>query len=226
MSNKVMASLGLAFFMLLSGCQTIDQKVGNPLPTDEEWDPTIVEAGEVTRDKGSLFSSSHSMTLFQDRRAYRVGDILTVTLNEETNASKNADTSTGKSTDVTVDAPSIGGSVIDKLSASLTAARSFSGEATSNQRNSLEGSITVTVSKVMGNGILEIRGEKWLRLNQGSEFIRLTGLVRVDDINESNEVSSQRIANAEIAYAGRGTLADSNNKGWFHRFLDSPFFPF
>lgn len=213
--------------MLASGCQTIDQTVGNPHPSDQEWDPTLVEANEIKREKGSLFGSSHSMSLFQDRRAYRVGDVLTVTLREETNASKSSDTSSGKSSDLAINAPVFGnGSPISALSANMSADRNFNGEAQSNQNNSLSGSITVTVSKVMANGILEIKGEKWLKLNQGDEFIRLKGLVRVDDIDEMNRVSSQRIANAEIAYAGRGTLADSNSKGWFLRIFDSPLFPF
>lgn len=226
MTKRLMASLGLAFFMLVSGCASYDKTMGNPTRGDVEWDATVVEPGEVERESGSLFSRSQSMTLFQDRRAYRVGDILTVTLQEETNASKNSDTSTGKSSEVSVSAPSLGGSVIDSLAATLSADRKFDGEAASNQRNSLEGSITVTVARVMGNGVLEIRGEKWLKLNQGDEYIRLKGLVRVDDINEKNEISSQRIANAEIAYAGRGTLSDSNSKGWLGRLFDSPLFPF
>lgn len=225
--SKIMASVGLAFLMLVSGCQTFDQTVGNPLPSDKEWDPTVVEASEIKREKGSLFAASNSMSLFQDRRAYRVGDILTVTLKEETNASKSSDTSTGKSSDVAVEAPVFGaGSPIRALSANMSAARNFNGEAQSNQQNSLKGSITVTVSRVMANGVLEIKGEKWLKLNQGDEFIRLKGLVRVDDIDEMNRISSQRIANAEIAYSGRGSLSDSNSKGWFLKIFDSPLFPF
>lgn len=78
----------------------------------------------------------------------------------------------------------------------------------------------------MANGILRIKGEKWLRLNQGDEYIRLRGLVRVDDIDESNRVSSQRIANAQITYAGRGSLAEANQPGWLSRFFQSPLFPF
>lgn len=226
MTKRIMASLGLAFFMLISGCATYDKAVGNPHPSDEEWDATVVQPGEAKRESGSLYSRSQSMTLFQDRRAYRVGDILTVTLQEETNASKKSDTSTGKSSGVSVSAPNVGGTVVDSLAATLSAERNFDGEAASNQNNSLEGSITVTVSRVMGNGVLEIRGEKWLTLNQGDEYIRLKGLVRVDDIDEKNRVSSQRIANAEIAYAGRGTLSDANSKGWLGRIFDSPLFPF
>jgi flagellar L-ring protein precursor FlgH len=89
----------------------------------------------------------------------------------------------------------------------------------------LRGSIAVTVHRVLPNGTLLVKGEKNLRLNQGEEFIRLTGLVRVDDINRFNQVSSQNIANANISYAGRGLLNDSNSAGWLTRFFTSPIFP-
>ena len=90
----------------------------------------------------------------------------------------------------------------------------------------MKGAITVTVHEVLPNGVLRISGEKWLRLNQGDEFIRLTGIVRVDDISRSNQVSSQRIADARITYAGRGALADSNAAGWLTQFFNSPWIPF
>ncbi|MGR5471004.1 flagellar basal body L-ring protein FlgH, partial [Vibrio astriarenae] len=83
---------------------------------------------------------------------------------------------------------------IDELGVSIDGSRNFDGSASSSQGNKLQGAITVTVHEVLPNGVLRISGEKWLRLNQGDEFIRLTGIVRVDDINRSNQVSSQRIA--------------------------------
>ena len=79
--------------------------------------------------------------------------------------------------------------------------------------------------RVLPNGTLQIKGEKALRLNQGDEYIRLTGLVRIDDINRYNQVSSQSVANAKISYAGRGVLNDSNSAGWLTRFFASPLFP-
>ncbi|MCE7616813.1 flagellar basal body L-ring protein FlgH, partial [Vibrio fluvialis] len=100
------------------------------------------------------------------------------------------------------------------------------GSASSSQGNKLEGAITVTVSEVLPNGVIRIRGEKWIRLNQGDEFIRLTGIVRVDDISRNNQVSSQRIGDARITYSGRGALADSNASGWLTQFFNSPWMPF
>ena len=78
----------------------------------------------------------------------------------------------------------------------------------------------------MPNGVLKVRGEKWLELNQGEEYIRLRGLVRPDDINKNNQVSSQKIADARITYAGKGAIADSNAAGWLVQFFNSPWMPF
>ena len=161
----------------------------------------------------------------QDRRAYRVGDILTIKLDESTQASKQARTNFGKKNDVAIGVPEAFGHSVDSLSGSIDGSRNFNGNATSQQQNSLRGAITVAVYKVLPNGVLAIRGEKWLTLNQGDEYMRVTGLVRADDIERDNSVSSQRIANARISYAGRGALSDANSAGWLTRFFNHPLFP-
>lgn len=84
----------------------------------------------------------------------------------------------------------------------------------------------MTVHEVLPNGVLRISGEKWIRLNQGDEYIRLTGIVRVDDISRSNQVSSQRIGDARITYSYWGALAESNASGWLTQFFNSPWMPF
>ncbi|MEN2770493.1 flagellar basal body L-ring protein FlgH [Escherichia coli] len=172
-----------------------------------------------------VFETGYNWSLTADRRAYRVGDILTVILEESTQSSKQAKTNFGKSNTVDIGAPTIFGHTKDKLSGSIDANRDFDGSATSQQQNSLRGEITVSVHAVQPNGILEIRGEKWLTLNQGDEYIRLSGLVRADDIQNDNSVSSQRIADARISYAGRGALSDANAAGWLTRLFNHPLFP-
>jgi flagellar L-ring protein precursor FlgH len=99
--------------------------------------------------------------------------------------------------------------------------RSFEGSAKSDQSNSLRGSISVTVAEVLPNGILRIRGEKWLKLNQGDEYIRLTGLVRPEDIGTDNTIPSSKVADARIAYGGTGEFDDANRMGWLSRFFNS-----
>jgi flagellar L-ring protein precursor FlgH len=84
----------------------------------------------------------------------------------------------------------------------------------------------VTVAEVLPNGNLVVRGEKWLTLTNGDEYIRLSGIVRPDDISPDNIVLSERIANPRITYRGQGAVAESNIPGWLGRFFRSALFPF
>ncbi len=174
---------------------------------------------------GGLYQPAYNWSLLQDRRAYRVGDILTVKLDESTQSSKQAKTNFGKNNDMTLGIPEVLGKKLDKFSGSLSGKRKFDGTGSSQQQNMLRGSITVAVHQVLANGVLVIRGEKWLTLNQGDEYMRVTGLVRAEDIERDNSISSQRIANARISYAGRGALSDANSAGWLTRFFNHQLFP-
>ncbi|MET1076710.1 MAG: flagellar basal body L-ring protein FlgH [Pseudomonas sp.] len=209
--------------LLLGGCASFHEM----LPEDDSTDyqPLDLDYSLPPTTGGGLFRSGYSGALTQDQRALRIGDILTVMLEEETQSSKSAGTSFGKSSGVSIGVPTVLGSTYDQLETSAEAERDFKGSAKSSQQNSLRGSIAVTVHRVLPNGSLLIKGEKSLRLNQGEEFIRLTGLVRVDDINRFNQVSSLNVANAKISYAGRGVLNDSNSAGWLTRVFSHPIFP-
>lgn len=209
--------------LLLAGCESpalLVQKDDAAYAPPEDFSmPTTKVQG------GGLYNGNYNWSLTQDRRAYRVGDILTVKLDESTQASKQARTNFGKKNDVSIGVPEAFGHSVDKLSGSIDGSRNFNGNATSQQQNSLRGAITVAVYKVLPNGVLAVRGEKWLTLNQGDEYMRVTGLVRAEDVERDNSVSSQRIANARISYAGRGALSDSNSAGWLTRFFNHPLFP-
>ncbi len=217
------AFLLLAGFAVLSGCASLSE-----MKEDEDagqYEPKELDYSLPTASRGGLFRSGYTGSLVSDKRALRVGDILTVVLDESTQSSKSAGTSYGKSSGVEVGVPTLFGKQYDKAATSAEANRDFSGSAKSSQQNTLRGSIAVTVHQVLPNGALLVKGEKMLKLNQGDEFIRLTGLVRLDDINNDNSVSSQKIANAKISYSGRGVLNDSNSAGWMSRFFSSPWFP-
>jgi flagellar L-ring protein precursor FlgH len=112
------------------------------------------------------------------------------------------------------------------LSGSLADSSQFDGEGTSAQSNQLTGFISVTVAKRLANGNLLVRGQKWITLNQGREYVRIEGIVRPVDIGPDNVVPSYNVADASISYGGQGTLADSNTKSWLARFFDSPYMPF
>ncbi|GHB62222.1 flagellar L-ring protein [Psychrosphaera saromensis] len=180
---------------------------------------------------GSLYHTGWSNGLYSDTKARRVGDIITVLLMENTQASKTAKTETSKETDASLSplvglnglAPTIGGNT---LQLGIESDGSFKGDAKSNQSNSLDGEITVHVLRVLPNGNLIIRGEKWLTLNTGQEFIRLTGIVRSEDIASDNTVESTRVANARISYSGKGSLAETQETGWLSGFFMSSMWPF
>lgn len=213
-----------ACLLLLAGCATYE--LVPPKPGEDDWAPTRAQLfPDSQAAHGSAFTQHSMISLFQDRRAYRVGDILTVMLEERTQSSKKADTSLDKSSSFNIPVPIVGRTARTNLTAEASADRDFSGSAKTSQQNTLSGYITVTVAEVLPNGILLVRGEKWIKLNQGDEYVRLQGLVRIDDIDQQNRVPSQRLADARITYAGRGALADTNQAGWLSRILNGSWFP-
>ncbi|MEN7342614.1 MAG: flagellar basal body L-ring protein FlgH [Pseudomonadota bacterium] len=179
---------------------------------------------------GAIYQEARDIRLFEDLRAHRVGDILTISLQENTSAQKSASTSTDKSSSASINNPVMFGRNFQRngknlLDANLGSNSDFSGEGSSSQSNSLNGDITVTVVERLYNGNLRVRGEKWVTLNQGDEFIRLSGIVRPADINPDNSVASSRVADARITYSSKGILAAANKMGWLQRFVQSVWYP-
>jgi len=219
----VIALLGAFWIVLSTGCAT------PPKPDDPAFAPTrpLEPPPPTPVYTGSLYRAGYDVRLFEDVVARRVGDILTIRLEEKTDAKKKADT--GLTKDSSADG-SINGSMNGAQAVtgdiSLGANRGFDGSAESKQSNSLAGNISVVVSEVLPNGNLVVRGEKWMTLNQGDEFIRITGIVRPQDIDPDNTVSSYLVANARIGYGGTGPVADANVLGWLTRFFISAVFPF
>lgn len=218
----------LSWLVCVSGCSFVPRLGSETRPVPAQRVPIELPAPPAS---GAIYSNSSGLALFEDLRARRVGDLLTIVLEERTDASKTATTSTTKDTDVDTGTPTIlGRGVTDDgvniLSNVLGAEREFTGEGDASQSNSLDGQITVMVMERLSNGYLRVEGEKHLTLNQGDEIIRVSGLVRPIDISTENTVPSTRVANAQISYSGSGPLADANRPGWLGRFFDSKWFPF
>ena len=173
---------------------------------------------------GSLYSDGYMLTLFSDKRAYRIGDILTVVLDERTLSSKSADANIDKNSNWNVGVPFAGNLNVSDLGVEVDSSIGFEGESSASQQNFLSGAITVRVTEVLSNGALAISGRKQIRLNQGDEVIELKGIVRAEDIDVANRISSRRIADAQISYEGNGTLSDASRAGWltqlFTRYLN------
>lgn len=181
-------------------------------------------------NNGGIYQVSTGLELFEDKRAHRVGDVITIVLTESTTSSKKADTAIKKDDSVNIDAglvlgsqPRIGGV---NMQTAVNPKRDFAGASSADQSNKLTGTITVMVSDVLPNGLLEVRGEKWMTLNRGEEFIRLRGYARPEDVLPDNTISSTKIADVRISYAGSGELAASNQQGWASQFFSSKWWPF
>jgi flagellar L-ring protein precursor FlgH len=173
---------------------------------------------------GAIYQPARGLSLFEDVKARRVGDTVTIRLAEKTQASKSASSDASKDSSVDTGIPVIGGSTITRngkelLNSEWETAQDFAGKGSSSQSNSLTGNITVTVAEVYPNGNLFVRGEKWLTLNQGEEFVQISGIVRPVDIGSDNSVDSYKVADARITYSGKGTLADANRPGLLTRFF-------
>lgn len=177
------------------------------------------------KTNGSIYQSGHEISLYQDHIAGRIGDILTVRLEETTQGEKKAKTKTTKIGADSFTVPGIYKGSITGHPLSFDSNQLFNGEGESNQQNKLRGTVSVTVTRVFSNGNLAIQGESWLTLNQGREYIRLTGIVRPEDIDANNGVSSQRIADARIEYSGNGQVANSSRGGIITQMLFK-FFPY
>ncbi|MDG1580352.1 flagellar basal body L-ring protein FlgH [Pseudomonas sp. GOM6] len=236
--NRLMILLPLLGSVVLSGCVTPP-----PKPDDPYYAPVLPRTPlPAAQNNGAIYQAGFETNLYDDRKAYRVGDIITITLSERTQASKKAGSSMSKDSSANIGLTSLFGGAVSlnnpngslnplqtddlSLDVGYSGSRDTDGESDASQSNSLTGSVTVTVAEVLPNGILAVRGEKWMTLNTGDELVRIAGLVRADDIATDNTVSSTRIANARITYSGTGAFADASQPGWLDRFFFSPLFPF
>ncbi|MEN8738288.1 MAG: flagellar basal body L-ring protein FlgH [Phaeobacter gallaeciensis] len=212
-----------ALLGVLAGCSTHIEEAESDL-----YAP-VFPVEDVAQDRlmptGGIYSTSSKGLFASDRRAAQVGDILTVDFSERFAASKSQATGSSKSDSFEVDIPDVASFGFDDARLAGGTTRSFSGKGNASQSNSLTGRVSVSVTRILPGGNLEIVGQKKLTLNNGQEYIRLRGLVRPEDISADNVVRSDRIAHAEIKYVGAGDIADSGKKGWLSRSFDtlSPF---
>ena len=226
---------------LNSGCSMRNAHV---VPGDPNFAPVAPEQLiPATQVNGSLYREGFGLSLYNDNTARRVGDLLTVKFSESVTSATGNSASTDRNTSINIPNPTLFGgqpaAAIPILKALLgqdkqtleqgisTGDNKYEGSGSSSESHSLnQGYITVTVTQVMPNGNLKVRGEKWVNLNEDNKFVRLTGIVRPADISASNEIVSNKIADARIYYGGKGAIANSSKPGWLASFLISPLYPF
>ncbi|HCR34210.1 MAG TPA: flagellar basal body L-ring protein FlgH [Stenotrophomonas sp.] len=227
LSKLARIALPCAVAALLGGCVIAGDV--RPYPAMAPIQPIMPPQAAPTA--GAIYAAGPTLQLYSDRRARDVGDLLTITLLENTTATTSANTATAKESDLSIGTPSIFGAPVtlggkDILSATANGKRDFTGKGNSAQSNRLQGSVTVTVVQRLPNGNLVVQGQKNLRLNQGDELVQVQGIVRPADIAQDNSIPSSRVAEARIVYGGRGPVAQSNAMGWLSRFFNSALAPF
>ncbi|GLK58238.1 MULTISPECIES: flagellar basal body L-ring protein FlgH [Azotobacter] len=209
-------ALPLAALLLAAGCAQL------PRTSVVKDQPLEVPQMPLRQANGSIFQVGHIyQPLFEDRRPRMIGDILTIVLNEQVSASKNSASNANRSSGMslgfstTSDKPE----KVGEFGAEASGDNDFSGSGGSRANNSFTGTITVTVQQVMPNGNLRVVGEKQIAINQGTEYIRFSGLVNPRTITVQNTVSSTLVSMARIEYVGDGYINEAQHMGWLQRFF-------
>jgi len=226
-ANGLRIALAATACALLGGCVIAGDI--KPYPAMAPVQPVMPV--QSAPSAGAIYAAGPGLQLYGDRRARDVGDLLTITLVESTTAQTTATTGISKNSDIEMATPTVLGLPVtyngqDLLKNSAKGERSFDGKGQSAQSNKLQGSVTVTVIQRLPNGNLVVQGQKNLRLNQGDELVQIQGIVRTADVSTDNTIPSSRVADARIAYGGRGAVAQSNAMGWFGRFFNSGLAPY
>jgi flagellar L-ring protein precursor FlgH len=222
-------AFGLSLLLLLVGCNSTppDRMI------DQDYESKYEYMSISEPENGSIFSSNSNINFYGEDYARRVGDVITVTLSENMSASKNSSANSAKSSEASVTPLSLLGNIVTTgalggtdLSASMGSDNSYSGSGAASQSNKVNGVISVTVHKVLPNGNLFVKGEKWISINTGEEFVQLSGIVRQQDISNGNTVDSTKLADARIVYSGKGHLKNSSEPGLLFKFFNSQWWPF
>ena len=225
--RNVLAAMAL---MLLAACAiTPPASVHQPMTARPAPPP------DATKPNGAIYQAQYAWQpgyvhrpLFEDRRARAVGDVLTININETTAASKKSGSSAARNGSNAMSVTALAGLPGKGLLGSnlgASSANSFDGKGDSASNNAFAGIITVTVIEVLPNGNLVVSGEKQVGINQGSEFVRFSGVVSPAVIAASNTVSSTQVADARVEYRGNGYIDEVQTMGWAARFFQS-FLPF
>jgi flagellar L-ring protein precursor FlgH len=214
--------------LFLTGCAEQIKTRVNPRPSQDELDREISRVSAATNPQplagpasvGSLWPADDRASFYGDRKAYRVGDALTVSVSESAKASNTADTNLLRSSANKATISALLGlqGALSKADLTnfleVTSNGNHKGAGSTNREGTLTASITTVVKEVLPNGNLAIQGTRSVVVNHEEQFMTLTGLVRPEDIGRDNSVSSSQIADARIAFGGVGVVADKQRSGW------------
>jgi len=207
--------------LLLAACSHQSAEVKTPA-FDEQ-----IPAPQLSYASGSLWQAS-SVGLAEDMKARRRGDIITVVISEQASASKQASTGTKRGSSISAGIPKLLGlettgirnwaDLSDLLNASFSS--KFDGTGSTSRQETLQATISAKVLDVIPNGNLLIEGRRNVKVNNEDQIIVLTGTVRGRDVSSDNTINSALIADARIAYSGKGIISDRQKPGWLMNAID------
>lgn len=187
-----------------------------------EPEPVAVPSPPPRVADGAIYQAQAGYRpLFEDRRPRMVGDVITIALNEQVSASKNSQSNANRNGSSSFAPEGVPDGLEDLVNYGFEVSgdNEFQAGGGSQANNTFTGTITVTVVDVLSNGNLQVRGEKQIAINQGTEFIRFSGLVDPYTVTTSNSVSSTQVADARIEYIGDGYINEAQHMGWLQRFF-------
>lgn len=207
-----------ALLVGLSACTSVPDPV-----LVEPYAPVAVPQPAPAVPNGAIYQAQQGyIPLFEDQRPRRVGDILTIMLEEEVNATKSSASQASRNSSMGVDLSGLPDALeqLAEYGFTVSSDNEFSGAGNSSANNRFSGTITVTVMEVLYNGNLRVRGEKQIAINQGTEVIRFSGTVDPRNINGLNNVVSTAVADARLEYLGGGYISEAQRMGWLQRFFN------
>lgn len=201
----------------LAGCGTTPTSiVEQPTSTRPQLQPAPMASN------GAIYQATAYRPLFEDRRARHVGDVLTIVINEKTQAGKQASSNASKTSEVDSSISAVAGlplKTFQGMGVNAETSTTYADKSALNSGNTFSGSITVTVVEVLPNGNLIVAGEKQVALDKGVEYVRLSGVVQPDTIQAGNTVSSTRVADARLEYRTSAKFDTAEVMGWLGRFF-------
>jgi flagellar L-ring protein precursor FlgH len=222
--NPVMGDARSAFVatasvlaLALGGCALVPKQ-----PIVQQPMTAVPPVPPHAQSPGSIFNPGYAgRPLFEDQRPRNIGDILTIVIQENINATKSSGANTNRTSATSFSTTSAGflNGLFGKANLNSQGANTFAGTGGANASNTFNGVITVTVTNVLPNGNLVVSGEKQMLINQGNEFVRFSGVVNPNSISGLNSVFSTQVADAKIEYSAKGYIDEAETMSWLQRFF-------
>lgn len=161
-----------------------------------------------------------AFSLFSDNKANQKGDAVTIIVLESSQATNNAETSAGRSSDLSFGfSGGVGENSFPTVDANISSGNSFTGSGSTKTTGVVRTKISAMVDSVLANGNMLIKGSRKIVINGEEQLINIKGIVRPSDIAADNSVLSYNISEAEISFEGSGIIDDSQKPGWLTKFF-------